>query len=241
MPFPEFAPYSWLALLCSPPLLVALLLALRSRQAMDIGTVRIGNPILKPDALPAQRDAVLHPLLHLTRTRSDSDLRAIILGLRHMPLKDTAFILRRYQHSADPELQIYSQSILQEKQEQMQSAFARLLPRATVEFPAHLASCIETGLALFASPLTPAQEGTTVLRKLSPLVDAIRDSGTPHPRAVCTAARFCLLTHRIDDAEKLAARLPERSPLRESLAPLIRHHSAIQRPPAPLTTRYTVQ
>jgi hypothetical protein len=233
--------FFWLALFCAPPLLIALLFAFRTHTSKDTGPIREGNPLYKRDALPIPQEAVLRPLLHLTRTQSDADLRALILGLRHMPLKDTAFILRRYQHSSDPELQLYSQSILQEKQEGLQSCFGRLLPRATPESPALLASCLEAGLALAASPLTPDTERAAVLRKIFPKADLVRQAGVTHPRAVHAAARFCLLTHQIDHAEELRQRLPGRSPLHDSLGALVRHHAPILRPPPPLTARYYIQ
>ncbi len=230
----------WLALLCAPPVLIALAFALRARKPPNGGDIRIGNPMFKPHALPPIQDAVLSPLLHLTRTQSDADLRSLILGLRHMPLTDTAYILRRYQHSADPELQIYSQSILQQKQEQLQSAFAQLLPRANPESPAILASCIEAALHLASSPLTPESERIAVLRKSAPKAEAVSASGTTHPRAVFAAAKFCLLIRLVSRAEELCARLPVASPLWDALSASVRHQAAILHPPPPLTSGYSI-
>lgn len=237
----DLPPFVWLVLLCAPPLAVVLLLCLAPRRPDNAGPIRTGNPMLKPGALPEHQDAVLSPLLHLTRTHSDADLRALILGLRHMPLKDTAFILRRYQHSADPELQLYSQSILQEKQEGLQHDFARLLPRATQDSPANLASFIEAGLSLADSPLTPDSELESILRKVFPKAELVVTSGIVHPRAVAAATRFCTRTHQIKQAEALAARLPAGSPLLESISALVKHQKAVLHPPPPLTSRYKIQ
>lgn len=231
----------WLVLLCSPPILIAVLFMLRSHRPPDTGTIRTGNPMLKPRDVPPLQDAVLQPLLHLTRTQSDADLRAIILGLRHMPLEETAFILRRYLHSTDPELQLYSQSILQEKQERLQSDFARFLKLAgDTRGPAHVASCIEAALDLVASPLTPGTERTAVLRKARPHVEFILTSGSAHPRSVFAAARLCLRVKDVDHAEELRARLPVASPLWDSLTSLVEHEISILRPPPPLTTGYSI-
>ncbi|HSI65298.1 MAG TPA: hypothetical protein VLE43_19380, partial [Candidatus Saccharimonadia bacterium] len=131
-------------------------------------------------------------------------------------------------------------SILQEKQEQLQSAFTKLLPRATQESPATLASCIEAGLCLVSSPLTPDPERAAVLRKIFPKVEVVRVSGTTHPRAVFAAARFCLLTRQVGIADELRGRLPAASPLWDSLTALVKHHAAILHPPPPLTSGYTI-
>lgn len=231
----------WLVLLCSPPLVIALLLALWKHRPTQIGSIRVGNPLFQPKALIVPHEAVLRPMLYLCRTQSDADLRDLILGLRHMPLKDTAFILRRYLHSADPELQLYSQSILQEKQEQMQTRFTQLLARATPEQPAMIASCLEAGLQLVASPVTPEPERVSVLRKMFPTAHHVGSSGITHPRAVYAAARFYVLTRQVSHAEDLRRRLPEASPLWDALTALVRHHSATLHPPPPLTSGYTIQ
>jgi hypothetical protein len=231
---------AWLALFCAPPLVIALLFAIRRHTPADSGPIRLGNPLFKAGTPPLPQEAALRPLLELTRTQSDADLRALILGLRHLPPRDTAFILRRYQHSDDPELQLYSQCALQESQESLQAIFSRLLPRAAQQAPAILASCIETGLSLAASPLTPEAERAAVLRKLFPKADAVRQSGLTHPRAVHAAARFCLVTHQIEPAEQLCRRLPAGSPLHESLTALLRHHAPILHPPPKPAPRYSI-
>jgi hypothetical protein len=235
-----FSQLIWVVLLCSPPILIALAFALRSHRPPDIGTIRIGNPMFKPTDFPLHQEAVLQPLLHLTRTQSDADLRALILGLRHMPLSETAFILRRYQHSTDPELQLYSQCILQEKQERLQGDFTRFIKLAGSRETSHVASCIESGLNLMASPLTPGSEQAAVLRKLQPHVAFVESSGMAHPRAVFAAAKFCLLLKEVDRAADLRTRLPVASPLWDSLTALLEHHTSILRPPPPLTTGYTI-
>ena len=232
---------AWLAILCAPPLLVVIVLSLLPKRSSNGGPVRLGNPLLKRDVLPAPQSAVLSPLLHLTRTQSDADLRALILGLRHMPITDTAFILRRYLHSSDPELQLYSQSILQDKQGHLQSAFARFLPLATVEAPAHLASCIEAGLNLAKSPLTPDSEFEAIMRKVAPKAELVLSSDITHPRALAAAARFFARSSQIEQAESLLARLPKGSPLQQSVSALVTHHKAILHPPPPLTSGYTIQ
>lgn len=197
--------------------------------------------MLKRGVLPVPQSAVLSPLLHLTRTQSDADLRALILGLRHMPITDTAFILRRYLHSTDPELQLYSQSILQEKQGHLQTTFARFLPLATNEAPAHLATCIEAGMHLAQSPLTPDSEFEAIMRKVGPKAELVLSSGLTHPRALAAATRFFARSKQIEQAEAVLARLPKESPLYQSTSALVTHHKAILNPPPPLTSGYTIQ
>jgi hypothetical protein len=233
--------FLWLALLCSPPLLIALLFAFRMRIPAETRPIREGNPLYRPDSLPVPREPVLRPLIHLTRVMTGAELRPFIIGLRHMPVGSTAHILRRYQHSSDPELQLYAQSVLQEQQEKLQLEFSRLLQHGDAQSPAILASCIEAGLALIESPLTPEPERAAILRKLLPKAQAMRHSGTRHPRGVFAAARFCLITRRIDQADELRALLPKGSPLHDSLTALCRHHAPILLPPPPLTSGYVIQ
>ncbi|MFZ4763569.1 MAG: hypothetical protein ACOYMN_01345, partial [Roseimicrobium sp.] len=172
MNFAEWMPYVWLLTLCLLPVLWALLLAIWPRRVVDYGPMNQGNP-MSAVGIPDHVPPVLQPLLQLTRTQSDADLRALIIGLRHMPIAQTAPILRRYLHSRDPELQLFSQSILQEKQDVLLRDFSRMQALATEQAPANLASFLEAGVSLMDSPLTPESEHPGILHKLLPKAELV--------------------------------------------------------------------
>ena len=236
----ELHPGVWLALLGAAPLVFTLFcLALPSRKTNG-GTIRTGNPLLKPGAIPHAQEPVLRPLLHLTRTLSDQDLRALILGLRHLPLAQTFSILRRYQHHPDPELQLHAQSILQEKQAALQRALTQLLPKAGAD-DASAASALEAALSLFASPLTPESEQAAILAKAFPCASAVLQQRVRHPRAVSAAARLFLQTGHIAEAQELLTRLESGSPLHTTLMRQVGHRASVLHPPEPLTASYQIQ
>jgi hypothetical protein len=242
MSFTDHPQLVWLVLLCSPPLALALLLAAWRQRTTDAGDIRLGNPLFRPGAVPPQSPrAELRPLLKLTRMHRDSDLRALVIGLRHLPLRDSSFLLRRYQKSSDPELQLYAQSILQQRQEDLQQVLAQFLPLATEQSPAFLASSIEACLQILASPATSEPERDALLRKLAPKARLVCESRMTHPRAAFNAARFYLADGELDRAEELAARLPAESPLRHALDAQLRHHAAVQSPPPRESPRYTIR
>lgn len=237
----EIPPILGLCLLCLPPVIFTVALGLLPRRSQENGVILSGNPMLhNGNGIPAHVEPVVRPLLYLTRTHSDADLRALILGLRHMPITQTAPILKRYLHSPDPELQLYAQSILQEKQAKLQHDLARLLDLPAPVPPANLASCIEAGLNLMDSPLTPESEHGGILRKLYPKSEQVLRSDLTHPRALFAAARFCLRTHQVTHACELHDRLAPGCPLHETLGRLIAHHAAILHPPPPPTTGYQI-
>ena len=239
----DMTPLLWLLLLCLPPVVFAVVLSVMPRQAHDYGPMLTGNPLISTskNGIPAHVPAVTDPLLRLTRTQSDSGLRALVFGLRHLPINQTAPILRRYLHSYDPELQLFSQAVLQDKQDRLQREFARLTGPSGSDSPANLASSIEAGLSLMDSPLTPDSEHAGIFRKLYPKAEQVLRSDISHPRALFTTARYCLRTHQVSHAQELHDRLEPGCPLQQELARLITHQAYILHPPEAMTAGYAIQ
>lgn len=239
----DLTPLLWLLLMCLPPVAFAFVLCALPRRAPDHGPMLAGNPLTASsgNGMPAHQPAVSDPLLRLTRIQSDSGLRAIVYGLRHLPIHQTAPILRRYLHSQDPELQLFSQAVLQDKQDRLQRDFARLTSPATTGSPANLASTIEAGLSLMDSPLTPDSEHAGIFRKLYPKAEQVLRSDISHPRALFTTARYCLRTHQISHARELHDRLEPGCPLQQELARLITHQAFILHPPEAMAAGYAIQ
>lgn len=238
----DLTPLFWLMLMCLPPVAFAVALTVMPRRSPDYGPMLIGNPLFgsSKNGMPSHVPAVNDPLLRLTRIQSDADLRAIVFGLRHLPIHQTAPILRRYLHSHDPELQLFSQAVLQDKQDRLQREFARLTA-SSPDSPANLASCIEAGLSLMDSPLTPDSEHAGILRKLFPKAEQVLRSDISHPRALFATARYCLRTHQVSHAQELHDRLERDCPLQQELARLITHQAFILHPPEAMTSGYAIQ
>ena len=239
----DMMPLLWLLLMCLPPVAFAVVLSVMPRRAPDYGPMLTGNPLIgsSNNGMPAHVPAVNDPLLRLTRIQSDADLRAIVFGLRHLPIHQTAPILRRYLHSHDPELQLFSQAVLQDKQDRLQREFARLTASSSANSPANLASSIEAGLSLMDSPLTPDSEHSGILRKLYPKAEQVLRSDISHPRALFATARYCLRTHQVSHAQELHDRLEPGCPLQQELARLITHQAFILHPPEGMTSGYAIQ
>jgi hypothetical protein len=234
----DWHPALWLAVFCGPLLAVVLALGCMPRRHDDIGEIRLGNPLLRGEnhALPPAAQPM--PLVHLCRTLGDAGLHPLVIGMRHLPLHETAPILRRQLKSLDPELQLYAQCVLQEGQAALQNRFQALAQKAIAgKSPAILASFLEAALSLLRSPLTPVSEhaitATKVQEILSPRLEELN-----HPRALHAAAMYFLQLKQPGMAAAMHARLPVGSPLHTDLTPRIAHVAAIQNPPPPVGTGY---
>ena len=62
----------------------------------------------------APHDVLLTPLVHISRTDRAEDQRNLALGLRQVRVEQAAPLLRHFMRSTDPELALFSQSILQQ-------------------------------------------------------------------------------------------------------------------------------
>lgn len=236
----DWHPALWLAAFCVPLLAVALVLGCLPRRQESSGDIRMGNPLLRGEnhALPPLAQPM--PLVHLCRTLGDAALRPVVTGMRHLPLPETAPLLRRQLRSTDPEVQLYAQCVLQEGQTALQNRFQSLVEKAASRnSPAILASFLEAGLALLQSPLTPASEHAVMISRMHEILSP-RVEGLHHPRALHAAAMYFLQRKQPAMAETMQSRLPVGSPLHADLVARIAHVSAILNPPPALGSRYLV-
>lgn len=225
---------------CLVPLLILGVLALLPRNTATASKMVSGNVLLDRFDGTVKSGAVLHPLIHTMRTCNDEELRGFMLGLRHFPLQQSAAILKQAMHRSDPEVQIYAQSILQEKQETLQAAFTRSGANASNTDATSLANYLEAGLDLISSPLTQASEEPSLLMKMRPTLNAVLTTDANHPRLVAAAIELCLLSNSPREAQLLLTRLPEASPLREKYQGLVSYHLAVHQPPEPAPARYQI-
>ena len=161
------------------------------------------------------------------RTQAASDLRSVALGLRFLPLKQAAHVLKRLAQSNDPELQLYSQTVLADGQEKLQQSFLRLRSLASGGAPSNAASFISAALHLLESPVTPDSERETIVKQTLPVAEQALNADTNHPRLIFESARLFANSSRITEAKVLHERLPARSPLHTELERLITHRAAI--------------
>lgn len=234
----DWHPALWLAVFCAPLLAVALVLGCMPRRHDEPGDMRIGNPLLRGENHTHIAAAQPMPLVHLVRTLGDAGLRHLVTGMRHLPLHETAPILRRQLKSLDPELQLYAQCVLQEGQAALQNRFQALAQKATDgKSTAILAWFLEAALSLLQSPLTPASEHAVIIEKaqeiLVPRLDELN-----HPRALHAAAMYFLQLKQPGMAEAMHSRLPAGSPLHTDLTPRIAHVASIQNPAPAVSSGY---
>src|SRR5687768_5514651 len=76
----EWHPVLWLAIFCLPLLGLVMVFSCIPRRRIEIGEIRLGNPLLRGDVLPLPSTAQLAPLAHLCRTLGDSELRPLVIG-----------------------------------------------------------------------------------------------------------------------------------------------------------------
>lgn len=214
-----------LLLLCSLPFLGSWLLARFSAGRHPDESFINGSPLLKSHHFteaPPLRD----PLCALARTLGAHELRGFVIGARHLPVGDVAPLLARTSRSADPELQLYAQAALRGGIEDLQATFAHFSSRHQLG-ASEAASFLESGLRLLESPMTDESGSKALTDKLAPVVELALRSKENHPRLIANAARVCLRTRRLQDAQELARRLPPQSPLHLDLEKRIHHHTAI--------------
>ena len=233
--------YLLLGALCFAPLVVVLLLGFLPMRVREENVIVVGNPLLNDEDASATKHILRKPLLHVMRVLSEDQLRELILGLRFLPVAQTAPFLKRYLGSSDAELQLYSQSILQNGQEKLQATFTQMQTLAMPESPANVASFLGAGLRLLASPLTPESEHASILQKMQKEALQALNPMVTHPRLVHEAACFFIRTKDFAAAYSLLSRLPAQSPLHESLNRLLQHHYRIARPPEPHSVRYQIR
>jgi hypothetical protein len=235
----EWHPVLWLGIFCGPLLGLVLLFSCIPKRRIEPSEIRVGNPLLRGDALPRLSSAQLAPLAHLCRTLGNAELRPLIIGMRHLPVADAAPILQRQLKSSDPELQLHAQCVLQEGQSKLQDRFQSLAQQASHGSPAILASFIECGLAMLNSPLTPPSEHLSIVARMNEQLSPVL-AELEHPRALYAAAKYSLHLKQPAIAQTLQARLPAGSPLHADLAAEIAHVTAILNPPPAVSARYQI-
>jgi hypothetical protein len=227
----DWHPAVWLAAFCAPLLIVALALGCMPRRQEAIGEIRIGNPLLRGENHAHSSTLPPMPLVHLCRTLGDASLLPLVAGMRHLSFHEAAPLLRRLLKNTDPEVQLYAQCVLQERQSALQNQFQTLTEKAASRTsPALLASFLQSGLALLQSPLTPASEHIAITARMQEILSP-RLEELHHPRALHAAAKFFLQLQQPAMAESMLSRLPAGSPLHTDLVPRIAHVSAIHNPP----------
>ncbi len=236
----QMTPLAWAAVFCAP--LVALVLVLQAlpKNSRETGGIRVGNPLLQGEVIPSHVPASLQPIIHLARIQGDADLRALATGLRHLPLAQTAPLLRRFVKSSNPDLQLYAQSSLQEGQAALQETFTRLGSIAASGSPAVLASFVEAGLSLLDSPLTPESEHGAILARMHERVAPVLPD-LQHPRAAYAAASLYLRLGQPAAARALHSRLPQGSPLALKLGAMVAHKELVQSPPQAVSSGYVIR
>lgn len=108
-------------------------------------------------AVPGEfREPQLQPLVMGLRVPSVDELAGYAVGLRHLPIEVAAPLLRQLQRSADPAVQLYAQTILQEGREKLQVQMGRL--GAANGSDRGRASFLEAGLRLLHPALLPVAD-----------------------------------------------------------------------------------
>lgn len=179
--------------------------------------IREGNPLRDrhDDDTPIRTSS----LASLCRTLPVAELGELAVGLRHLPVEQTAPVLRHLMRSADPELALYSQSILQQNREKLQHLASTQLTRPDYDDPRVIATELETSLTLASSGLVSQNERAGAL---SHLANRVREK---LPKMEITP-RIALIGTEIF----LQARLPRLAlPLLEKLDASGPHRIALER------------
>jgi len=231
-----------LAGLCLLPALFVAILVCLPRTAKPVDKMVSGNPLFDNRMLPVKQDVFLLPLVHAMRAAGSGQLKDLVLGLRHLPIHKTAPVLQSALQRRSPELQTYAQSILQQKQEELQADFVRLKPPAGGPVSGAMpANYMEAGIKLASSPLTQSSEQCRILEMMLPVVESVAASTDDHPRLVAACIQACLRLDKGDWAQSLLQRLPEGSPLMLQHQSLLAHYLAVHHPPEPVTSRYEIR
>ena len=182
----SITPATAFAVLALLPVLVSWLIVLvPSRKKEAIG-IDIGNPLSTAPLAPVTA-IVTRPLVHLVRCLSGSEIEGYILGLRHLPVEQTAPLLTRFVNGNDPALQLYAQGILQQGRDDLATLFHKLLGLPPQE-PRTAAWLLETGLRLANPSLCGATERPGFVKYLVSLAAHRLQTCEPTPALLTNAA-----------------------------------------------------
>lgn len=151
-------PEGALALLALLPVVFVWLLSWIPSRHHTGRRVREGNPLRGRWHEEEDAQTGTRTLAYLCRTLPLAELRELAAGLRHLPVQLVAPVLRHLMRSPDPELALYSQSMLQQNREKLQHLASTLLTRPDYDDPRVIAAELETSLTLASSGLVTQNE-----------------------------------------------------------------------------------
>ena len=201
------------------PVLVAWTLGLFFSAPENRGAIRVGSTS-STDYF--EHDPAHDSVLRLSRIAPVADLRDLALGLRNVPVVQSAPLLRHFMQSADPELSLFAQSILQQGREQVQTTCSRLQNHHEQTDPRIVASFLETGLRLASPALAaPGEREARLLQLEKKSADHL--AACEHtPRLLAACARVFLAAGHPEKAGLIVSGMPEDAALRHALEPEIR-------------------
>jgi hypothetical protein len=208
------------------PLAVIRLVAIIPLRRIEAGGMTVGNPLHQAPYTDAI--GVAWPLVSLSRRYGNGEMEGLLLGLRHLPIEDTAPLLGRYVRCSDPALQLYAQSILAQGRDQLHSTLVHL-ERSPPDDARAASWLLETGLRLAHPSLTGAAERPGLLHSLARQATERLATCEHTPSLLANAVRVFLSIGRAGDAHVLVEELPEDSLLRAALAPAVAHELHLQR------------
>lgn len=205
-----------LGLVALAPPLLAFALGFFPAKPPDEAGIQTGIP-LAPPTHASLNHVALRPILHLTRTAAAGELRDLATGLRHLPVEHSAAPLKHLARSADPEVSLYAQSILQLGREKLQATFTRLQNHSQRSDPRIAASWLETGLRLAAPSLEMDGERDRWVAHLARLTEECLATCEYSPRLIAVCAQILLTARQPAKAAAVADLLPANSPLRSAI------------------------
>lgn len=210
-----------LAIITLMPVLVAWMMGLFSAKQEDMNVITVGNP-LRSDEETFEHDPAHDCVLHLSRTGTVAELRDLALGLRNAPVEKAAPLLRHFMESTDPELALFSQSMLQQGREKLQATCSQLQNHHAQTDPRIAAALLETNLRLSAPTLAAAGERESRIAQLAKKASEILAACEHTPRLLTAAARVFLAAGDAEKANSLVQSMPANSALRSALEPEVR-------------------
>ena len=195
------------ALLVLLPVMASWMIVLVPSRKREATGISLGNTLNTAPLAPAV-PIVTHPLIHLSRSLSGTDIEGYILGLRHLPVEDGAPLLSRFVNGNDPALQLYAQGILQQGRDDLAARFHELLALSP-EDPRAAAWLLETGLRLAHPSLCGATERPGFVKYLVSLAAHRLQVADPSPALLANAAQIFLEAKLIDEAATAMALLPK--------------------------------
>lgn len=221
LPDSALTPQILLGLITLAPIFVAWALGLFASKPEKKGVITTGNP-LRAHGEVFEHDPVHESVLHLSRTENADELRGLALGLRHSPVAVAAPLLKHFMQSADPELALFSQSILQQGREKLQSTLNQLQNHHEPHDPRVAASLLETSLQLASPTLTAPGERDGRVQQIARKAGELLAACAHTPRLLAVCARVFLAAGDSEKAGSLVRSMPGDSELRRTLEPQVR-------------------